>query len=89
VLDVDASTPEDRQPRCRAGRGVAALPEGCGSPGGYRLMLKRQHEGTRVSDPALVDAMLNWLGGPQELCLAVKSKPNNSKMRRRVLHPSE
>jgi len=60
MLDADAGTPEDRQPRCLAGRG-AAPPEGGGGPRGYRLMLKRQQEGAWVSAPALVDATVQWL----------------------------
>ena len=61
MLDVDAGTPEDRQPRCLAGRG-AAPPEGGGGPRGSRLMLKRQQEGAWVSAPALVEATVQWLG---------------------------
>jgi hypothetical protein len=60
VLDLEGGAPEDRQPRCLSGRG-AAPPEGCGGPRGYRLMLKRQQEGARVSDPAMVDATVQWL----------------------------
>ena len=60
MLDVDAGTPEDRQPRCLAGRG-AAPPEGGGGPRGSRLMLKRQQEGAWVSNPALVGATVQRL----------------------------
>lgn len=41
VLDVQAGSPDERDPKCLAGRG-AAPPEHCGGPRGYRLMLKRQ-----------------------------------------------
>jgi transposase len=60
VLDLEDGVPDDRAPRCLAGRG-AAPPEGCGGPRGYRLMLKYQQEGARVSDPALLDATVKWL----------------------------
>lgn len=59
VLDIQDGAPEDRHPLCLAGRG-AAPPEGCGGPRGYRLMLKRQREGARVSDPA-AEAAVQWL----------------------------
>ena len=39
----------------------AAPPESCGGPRGYRLMLKRQQQGASVSDPALVEAMIQLL----------------------------
>ena len=68
VLDVEAGTPADRQPRCLSGRG-AAPPEGCGGPRGYRLMLKRQQEGAWVSDPALVEATV------QRLAVAYPEQP--------------
>jgi len=68
VLDVDAGTPEDRQPRCLSGRG-AAPPEGCGGPTGYRLMRKRQQAGAWVSDPALVELTV------QRLAVACPEQP--------------
>jgi hypothetical protein len=39
----------------------AAPPECCGGPHGYRLMLKRHQQGATVSDPALVEAMIQLL----------------------------
>lgn len=60
VLDIQAGVEGDHAPVCVGGRG-AAPPEFCGGPTGYRLMLKRQREGTTVSDPALVEAMIQLL----------------------------
>jgi hypothetical protein len=59
VLDIQEGVAEDPEPLCLGGRG-AAPPEGCGGPRGYRLILKRQREGTTVSDPALVEAMIQY-----------------------------
>ncbi len=41
-------------PICLGGRG-ATPPELCGSPTGYRLMLKRQQDGSAMSDPLLLE----------------------------------
>ena len=60
VMDIQQGVAEDPEPLCLGGRG-AVPPEGCGGPRGYRLMLKRQREGTTVSDPALVEAMIQLL----------------------------
>ena len=60
VMDIQQGVAEDPEPLCLGGRG-AVPPEGCGGPRGYRLMLKRQREGTTVSDPAFVEAMIQLL----------------------------
>jgi hypothetical protein len=60
VMDIQQDVAEDPEPLCLGGRG-AVPPEGCGGLRGYRLMLKRQREGTTVSDPALVEAMIQLL----------------------------
>ena len=53
VLDIHAGTKEDEAPACLGGRG-ATPPELCGGPTGYRLMLKRQDEGSAMLAPAMV-----------------------------------
>jgi hypothetical protein len=55
VLDIEDGVEGDHGARCLGGRG-AAPPEHCGGPTGYRLMLKRQREGTAMSDPVLLEA---------------------------------
>jgi hypothetical protein len=40
---------------------VVARPESCGAPRGYRLMIKRQQQGATVSDPTLVEAIIQLL----------------------------
>jgi hypothetical protein len=61
VMDIqEGAATEDPDPLCLGGRG-AAPPESCGGPRGYRLMLKRQQQGATVSDPALVEAMIQVL----------------------------
>ncbi|HZC82460.1 MAG TPA: hypothetical protein VE222_12235 [Nitrospiraceae bacterium] len=60
VMDIQQDVAEGPEPLCLGGCG-AVPPEGCGGPRGYRLMLKRQREGTTVSDPALVEAMIQLL----------------------------
>ncbi len=60
VLDIQDGMEDDPKPVCLGGRG-AAPPENCGSPTGYRLMLKRQCESTAMSDPRLLEAGLEVL----------------------------
>lgn len=60
VLDIEEGVEEDHAPRCLGGRG-AAPPEQCGGPTGYRLMLKRQKDGTAMSDPLLLEAGIEML----------------------------
>lgn len=55
VMDIQDSDSGDAVPVCLGGRG-ATPPEYCGGPRGYRLMLKRQEEGSIISDPASVEA---------------------------------
>lgn len=60
VLAIEKGEPDDHAPVCVGGRG-ATPPEFCGGPTGYRLMLKRQREGARMSDPVLMAASLQML----------------------------
>lgn len=55
VLDIEDGVEDDYLPMCLGGRG-AAPPEHCGGPTGYRLMLKRQRDGTAMSNPGLLEA---------------------------------
>lgn len=55
VLDVQDGESGDDAPICLGGRG-ATPPEFCGGPRGYRLMLKRQEEGSIIGDSASVEA---------------------------------
>ncbi len=55
VLDIEDGVEDDHLPMCLGGHG-AAPPEHCGGPTGYRLMLKRQRDGTAMSDPLLLEA---------------------------------
>ncbi len=55
VIDIEEGVEVDNFPVCLGGRG-AAPPEHCGGPTGYRLMLKRQTDGTAMSDPLLLEA---------------------------------
>ena len=54
VLDIHEGTKGDEDPACLGGRG-ATPPEFCGGPTGYRLMLKRQREGSAMLAPAMVE----------------------------------
>jgi Plasmid pRiA4b ORF-3-like protein len=60
VLDIQAGVDGDHAPVCVGGRG-AVPPEFCGGPTGYRLMLKRQREGTAMSDPLRLEAGIQML----------------------------
>jgi len=60
VLDIEDATDEDKKPVCLAGRG-ATPPELCGGPKGYRLMLKRQSEGSAMLSPKTVDSGIQML----------------------------
>jgi hypothetical protein len=60
VLDIQDGVEGDYAPICVGGRG-AAPPEFCGGPTGYRLMLKRQREGTAMSDPVRLEAGVQML----------------------------
>jgi hypothetical protein len=55
VIDIEEGVEGDDFPVCLGGRG-AAPPEHCGGPTAYRLMLKRQADGTAMSDPLLLEA---------------------------------
>src|ERR1035437_526422 len=54
VLDIHKGTKEEEEPACLGGRG-ATPPEFCGGPTGYRLMLKRQSEGSALLAPAMAE----------------------------------
>ena len=60
VLDILDGVEGDHMPVCVGGRG-ATPPECCGGPTGYRLMLKRQREGTAMSDPVVLEAGIQML----------------------------
>ena len=60
VLDIEDGAEDDEVPICLRGCG-AAPPESCGGPTGYRLMLKRQQDGTAMSDPLRVEAGIEML----------------------------
>ena len=60
VLDIEDGTKEDEIPVCLSGRG-ATPPECCGGPTGYRLMLKRQREGSTMLEPTMVEAGIQML----------------------------
>ena len=53
-------TEEDEEPVCLGGRG-ATPPESCGGPTGYRLMLKRQREGSAMLEPVMVESGIRML----------------------------
>lgn len=55
VIDIQDAAEGDDLPLCLGGRGTAP-PEFCGGPTGYRLMIKRQREGTAMSDPLRLEA---------------------------------
>ena len=55
VIDIEEGAKGDDLSVCLGGRG-AAPPEHCGGPTGYRLMLKRQEEGSAMSDRLLLAA---------------------------------
>jgi hypothetical protein len=54
VVDMQEAGEGDELPMCVGGRG-AAPPEFCGGPTGYRLMIKRQREGSAMSDPVRLE----------------------------------
>src|SRR3954470_10165347 len=54
VIDIQNAVEGDDLSLCVGGRG-AAPPEFCGSPTGYRLMIKRQREGAAMSDPVRLE----------------------------------
>src|SRR6266545_4477742 len=60
LLDIQDGNADERDPECLDGRGVVP-PESCGGPRGYRLMLKRQAAGPRLSDPATIAASVKLL----------------------------
>ncbi len=60
VLDIEDVAKEDEVPVCLSGRG-ATPPDSCGGPTGYRLMLKRQQEGTAMLEPTMVEAGIQML----------------------------
>jgi hypothetical protein len=60
VLDIQQGIEDDHTPWCLGGRG-AAPPEHCGGPRGYRLMLKRQQQGSAIAEPAAVEATIQML----------------------------
>jgi hypothetical protein len=60
VLDIQDGVEGEHAPLCVGGRG-AAPPEFCGGPTGYRLMLKRQREGSAMSDPVRLEAGIQML----------------------------
>jgi len=60
VLDIEGGAAGDEVPLCLSGRG-ATPPENCGGPTGYRLMLKRQREGSTMLEPAMVEAGIQML----------------------------
>jgi Plasmid pRiA4b ORF-3-like protein len=60
VLDIQDGTEEDEEPVCLGGRG-ATPPESCGGPTGYRLMLKRQREGSAMLEPVMVESGIQML----------------------------
>lgn len=64
ILDVREGLPGAEPPVCVGGRG-ATPPQYCGGPRGSRLMLKRQREGEAISDPALLEAGIQWLASTQ------------------------
>jgi hypothetical protein len=54
LLHIEDGTKEDEVPVCLGGRG-ATPPELCGGPTGYRLMLRRQQEGSAMLEPTMVE----------------------------------
>lgn len=60
VLDIQDGVNDDHMPVCVGGRG-ASPPELCGGPTGYRLMLKRQQDGTGMSDPVRMETGIQML----------------------------
>jgi len=60
IIDIQDAVESDELPLCVGGRG-AAPPEFCGGPTGYRLMLKRQREGTRMSNPVRLEAGIQMI----------------------------
>ncbi|HTF63968.1 MAG TPA: hypothetical protein VK638_14890 [Edaphobacter sp.] len=60
VLHIEDGTKEDEVPVCLGGRG-ATPPEFCGGPTGYRLMLKRQQEGSAMLEPTMVEEGIQTL----------------------------
>jgi Plasmid pRiA4b ORF-3-like protein len=60
VLDIEDGIERGDTPVCLGGRG-ATPPEFCGGPTGYRLMLKRQREGSAMLEPKMVEAGIQML----------------------------
>ncbi|MDQ2947296.1 MAG: plasmid pRiA4b ORF-3 family protein, partial [Acidobacteriota bacterium] len=60
LLDLETGADGDAAPLCLGGRG-ASLPEHCGGPTGYRLMLKRQKEGESMCTPVQVESVIGML----------------------------
>ena len=60
VIDIQNAEKQDEFPLCVGGRG-AAPPEHCGGPTGYRLMLKRQKDGTAMNDPFMMESGIQML----------------------------
>jgi Plasmid pRiA4b ORF-3-like protein len=58
LLEQEKGRDGDEAPICWGGRG-AAPPEHCGSPTGYRLILKRQKQGEVMCIPEAVMGMLS------------------------------
>lgn len=60
LLEQEKGRDGDEAPICLGGRG-AAPPEHCGSPTGYRLILKRQKQGEVMCIPVRMDAVMGML----------------------------
>ncbi len=60
VIDIQQAVEGDDLPVCMGGRG-AAPPELCGGPTGYRLMMKRQREGSAMSDPLRLETGIQMM----------------------------
>jgi hypothetical protein len=60
VVDLQDGAEGDEAPVCVGGRG-AVPPQYSGGPTGYRLMLKRQEMGEKMSEPAQVETTIRML----------------------------